>query len=147
MADIRTVAFDPAHALRIRLQPRQRGLAASMTPESLAIMAKATASITVLDGDEVLMCAGWLPLWEGRAMAWSMLAEGIGARMTGVVRAARRMTDTFTGRRLELDVERDHAEAHRLARLLDFTLETPCMPRFYPNGADAAMYVRIAPWA
>ncbi|WP_157781439.1 hypothetical protein [Rhodanobacter denitrificans] len=130
----------------MRLQPRQRGWAGSVTPDTLAFLAT-QPSITVLDGGEVLMCGGWLPLWEGRAMAWSMLAEGIGTRMTGVVRAARRMTDTFTGRRLELDVERDHAEAHRLARLLGFTLETPCMPRFYPNGADAAMYVRIAAWA
>jgi hypothetical protein len=140
-SNIRVVPFQPEHTDRIRLQPRQRGWAGSVTPDTLAFLAT-QPSITVLDGDEVLMCGGWFPLWPGRGAAWSLMAEGIGARMTGVVRAGRKVLDTFNGWRLELDVETDFDEGHRLARLLGFELESPCLSGYYPSGADAAMYVK-----
>lgn len=138
------VPFEPEHAARIALQPRQRAMAGYATPEHYRQLA-AAPSFTVLDGDEVVMCGGAFELWPGRRLCWALLAERIGHRMTACVRATRRFLDEVAAPRYELDVERDHAEGHRFARLLGFEVETPQLRAYYPDGSDGTMYVRVTP--
>ena len=138
------VPFEPAHAERIRLQPRQREAAGYATPDHYRKLA-AAPSFTVLDGDEVIMCAGAFELWPGRRLAWALLAESIGHRMIFCVRTTRRFMVELAAPRYELDVELDHEEGHRFARLLGFEVETPRMRAYYPDGKDGTMYVRVTP--
>lgn len=136
------VPFEPEHAARIRLQPRQIGAAGYATPTHYAKLA-ATASFSVLDGDEVVMCGGAFEIWPGRRLCWALLAESIGHRMVSCVRITRRFLAEVAAPRYELDVEVDHAEGHRFAQALGFTVETPRLRAFYPDGTDGTMYVRV----
>lgn len=138
------VPFEPAHAERICLQPRQREMAGYATPEHYRQLAKAP-SFSVLDGDEVVMCGGAFEMWPGRCLCWALLAEHIGHRMATCVRATRRFLEEVAAPRYELDVEHDHAEGHRFARLLGFDVETPQLRAYYPDGSDGTMYVRVKP--
>jgi hypothetical protein len=138
------VPFEAMHAERIRLQPRQRAMAGYATPDHYAKLA-AMPAISVLDGDKVLLCAGVIEMWPGRRLCWALLAESIGHRMTACVRAIRRFIVELAVPRLEMDVEIDHAEGHRFARLLGFEVETPRLRRYYPDGSDGTLYVRVTP--
>jgi len=142
MPDVRTVPFAPAHLRSMRIQPRQRTFL-DFVPAELAEQLADKPSITVIDGEEPLLCGGVIEMWPGRALCWAYFAEGIRERMIAVVRAARRFIQDNAPARLEMDVERDHEEGHRLAPLLGFRLETECMPNYYPNGNAASLYVRI----
>lgn len=141
---VERVPFEPAHAARIRLQPRQKPATQLVGDSHYELLARAP-SIALLDGDEVLMCGGVFEVWPGRGIAWAMLAERIGHRMTACVRAVRRFFNEQAIARVEMDVEIDHAEGHRFARLLGFEQESPRLRRYYPDGGDGALYVRIAP--
>lgn len=138
------VPFEAAHAERIRLQPCQHEGASYADRRHYEKLAK-TPAFTVMDGDEVLMCAGVLQVWPGRAVCWSMLAEGIGHRMVACVRHALRFLAEQPAGRYEMDVEFGHAEGERMARALGFELETPRLRAFYPNGGDGTMFVRVTP--
>lgn len=136
------VPFEAAHAERIRLQPCQHEGASYADRRHYEELAK-TPAFTVMDGDEVLMCAGVLQVWPGRHVCWSMLAEGIGHRMVSCVRHALRFLAEQPAGRYEMDVEVGHAEGARMAKALGFDLETPRLKSFYPNGGDGTMYVRV----
>jgi hypothetical protein len=139
---VERVPFTPAHAARIRLQPRQLEAAGYASVDHYRKLA-ATPSIALLDGHNVLMCGGAFEIWPGRAVAWALLAESIGHRMTACVRHVRRFFDEINAPRVEMDVAVDHEEGHRFARLLGFELETPRARVYYPDGSDAAIYVRV----
>lgn len=136
------IPFQADHAERIRLQPCQHEGASYADRRHYEDLAR-TAAFTVVDGDEVLMCAGVLQVWPGRFVCWSMLAEGIGTRMVSCVRHALRFLALQPAGRYEMDVEFGHDEGERMARALGFKLETPRLKSFYPNGGDGVMYVRV----
>jgi len=121
---VKRVPFEAAHAARIRLQPRQHEGASYADRRHYEQLAQ-TPAFTVLDGDEVLMCAGVLEVWQGRHVCWAMLAEGVGHRMVSCVRHALRFLFEQAPGRYEMDVELGHGEGERLARALGFELETP----------------------
>lgn len=138
------IPFEPGHAKQIRLQPRQQP-AAHLVGDSHYVQLARAPSIAIVDGDEVLMCGGIFEIWPGRAIAWAMLAESIGHRMVSCVRIVRRFFDEQAVARVEMDVEVGHEEGHRFAHLLGFELESPRLRRYYPDGGDGALYVRITP--
>lgn len=139
---VRREPFQAEHAARIKLQPCQREGASYATDAHYRKLAR-TPAFTLLDGDEVLMCAGAIPVWPGRSVCWAMLAESIGHRMVHCVRQAVRFMHELQKGRYEMDVEMGHAEGGRLARAMGFSVETERMVSYYPNGNDAVMYVRV----
>jgi len=139
---VERVPFLAEHAARIKLQPCQLEGASYASPAHYVQLAK-TPAFTLLDGDEVLMCAGAIPVWPGRSVCWAMLAESIGHRMVHCVREAVRFMHTLQKGRYEMDVEAGHEEGRRMARAMGFSLETERMVSYYPNGNDASMFVRV----
>lgn len=95
------------------------------------------------EAGKVLACAGVVPLWAGRYVAWAYMGRQSGRRMLPITTAVRGYLDALNARRVELTVLVNYEAAHRWAKLLGFTLETPCMPEYGPDGSDHAMYVRI----
>lgn len=139
---VKRVPFEASHAERIALQPCQHEGASYASRRHYEQLAQ-TPAFSVLDGDEVLMCAGVIQVWPGRHVCWSMLAESVGHRMVYCVRYALRFLAEQPAGRYEMDVEFGHAEGERLARALGFELETLRMTAFYPNGGDGTLYVRV----
>jgi hypothetical protein len=140
---VNVIPFKAAHARAMRVQPRQAGWR-DAAPDAHFVALESHPSLTIMDGERPVMSGGVIQVWPGRKVVWALMAEDIGHRMTACTRITRRFLDSqFTGR-LELDVERDHAEGHRFARLLGFEKETDRLVSFYTGGLDGTMYVKVS---
>lgn len=130
-----------AHLDHINMQEAQKYVADWMTPE-IAAQLQQQLSFAAVEGDEVLGCGGVIEMWEGRAVAWAMLAGNIGNRFLLIHRAVKKFFDTVDYRRIEATVDVGFNPGVRWVEMLGFRLETERMKGFLPNGADAAMYVK-----
>ena len=139
---MKVIAFEPEHLKRMTLQQRQH-LEAGLSDYDFSILQSQGDSFTVIDGDEILACAGTIKLTHGRAFAWSYISENIGARLVSFTRATRRYLDVCGHRRIEMDVDSDFPQAHRWAEMLGFTMECPRRKSLYVDGQDCALYARV----
>lgn len=138
------VPFEAAHMHRLSLQKAQEGNLAWMSPEHPEVL-ESLNSYTVLDGDEVVMCAGIFKVWEGRGTAWAFLSSGIGKRFIKVHRLVKQYFDFTDFDRLEAEVHFAFPEGHRWLKLLGFTCEVECAKRYFPDGSDASLYSKVKP--
>lgn len=136
------VPFEPQHLEQLCLQPAQEYLRGVVTREQ-AEVAAAHPSFSGFAGDELLGCAGILPAWQDRALAWSWLGSSAGRHMAAITRAVRRFLEAQPHRRVEITVDVDFDAGHRWAELLGFTLEAPRMKAYRPDGGDCSLYARI----
>jgi hypothetical protein len=136
------VPYQAEHMARIQLQSTQL-CNLNWMAEDQAELLENHVCFTVLDGEEVLLVGGVLRLWEGRATAWAFLSKKIGHRFVKLHRLVKRYFDTLDYGRIEAEVAFDFPEGHRWIRLLGFELENARMRKFFPDGTDAALYVRI----
>lgn len=136
------VPYEPKHMHALHVQSAQL-YTLGWAPADHAEMLARFPAYTALDGDEVLVCAGVLEIWAGRAAAWAFLSENIGTRMTSVHRAVRRYFELLDYRRIEAEVATDFPEGHRWVRMLGFKLECPRMRGYFPDGSDASLYVKV----
>lgn len=95
----------------------------------------------VVDGEPVA-CGGTMMQWPGRHQAWMYLNKDSGQHMLLVTRAVRRALDKVAGR-VELTVRSDFEQGHRWAKMLGFTVESPKLEAFGPEGEDHTGYVRF----
>ena len=107
-----------------------------------AMLQKAGPCYTAFAGDQVIACAGVLPIWEGRAQAWSLLSTALPQYVMGVHRGVKRFLDTYPIRRLECTVDPRSATAIRWAERLGFVREGT-MPGYTPQGDTMDLYARV----
>ncbi len=117
------------------------GLGAPMSQTDLQAMELQNSWTGVADG-EIVACAGTIRLWQGRYQAWAHMSEKTGKHMRWLTREVRRNLDGLKGR-IEMTVQHDFEAGHRWAKLLGFTVETPLMPKFGPDGSAHTGYVRF----
>lgn len=87
---------------------------------------------------------GLLEQWEGRCLAWAILASDAGRELLPLTRSIARYLDDCPYPRIEATIDTGFAQGHRWAKVLRFELETPePMRKFYPNGNDAYLYARV----
>ena len=93
-------------------------------------------------------CAGILPQWPGRAIAWALLTRELTARH--FLRVHHKVLNVLLGahgrgaRRIETTVDAGFDAGHRWARALGFSPEG-LMRSYSPEGRDHVLYARIAP--
>ena len=138
------VPFNREHIENMVIQQRQQNLRHLLTDEVCASLEQGQ-SYSALDGDEVLACAGTIEIAPGRAIAWAYISENIGTRMVGVTKAINHFLKATQYRRIEMDVDCDFAQAHRLAYLLGFSLECERRVSYTPDGRDCALYAMVKP--
>lgn len=129
------IAFKPEHAALMRLQPMQ---AAVSLDETTLITGPAWTGVA---DDLPVVCAGFLPIWEGRAMAWALVAADAGRHMAAIHRAALERVRGAGYRRLEAYVDPRFAAARRWVAMLGFEYEG-LLKRFTPTGDDMELYCR-----
>lgn len=100
---------------------------------------------TVRRPDGSVICfLGLMCQWEGRALAWAILGEGAGKYLLPLTRQIDEYLAGTPFRRIEAYIDEGFGQAHRWARILKFSCETPqAMRGFYPNGNAAYMYARL----
>jgi len=104
-------------------------------------------SFTLVKDSEILICAGVIPIWYGRAAVWALLSSGSSG--SGMIKIHRETTKFINGvqedsayRRLEMHVDSCFKAAHKWAIMLGFTPEGE-MQCFDPTGRDCWLYSRI----
>lgn len=142
--DFHVEPFEPAHLSMLALQPHQQPMRAFIQSPGYAEMLATTDAFTAFVGERAVMCGGVMTIWEGRGTAWALLASDLGGDvMRRVHYATKRYFDSSTLRRIEATCDVNFQEGHRWLSLLGFTLETPVMHGYRPDGGDESMYVRI----
>ena len=137
------VPYRAEHLMAIAAQEGQQHLAKYVSHGHALALEKTQAFTALFDG-EPLGCAGAIEHWGGRWEVWSYLSEGLTPKtFIQIHYAAKRFFEVFEGRRLEAYVNCDFDNGHRWIKALGFELEHPRLRKYWPDGQDAALYVRI----
>tara|TARA_Y100000310_G_C20659828_1_gene804097 strand:+ start:1662 stop:2087 length:426 start_codon:yes stop_codon:yes gene_type:complete len=136
------IPFQAAHLGAIRLQESQVYLSEWVTDEQAHALAD-HPSYTALDGNTVLGAAGVIPIWQGRAMAWSFISRTGPQNFLKCHNVVKRFLAGCYVQRIEMTVDCDTPAAHRWARLLGFEMEAERMRGYSPDGRDCALYARV----
>lgn len=139
------IPFEPGHIDKIVPQPRQAAdiLCSNTEANYNQKLAESGPAVTAVVGDEIVFCIGKIQQWPGRHIVWALLSKDSGKYMVRIVRALRRMIETYKGDgRLELIVRADFPQGCKLAEdVLGFTFHH-YEERFLPDGSDAKIFVR-----
>lgn len=106
-------------------------------------MVDAGEGFAMVDGEEVIGCAGVSRLDMCRAQSWALISENIGPmRYFQYHKAVRDFLDNCDWQRVEMAVAEMHVEAHRWAHMLGFKPEG-LMKKYFPDGGSATLWARI----
>jgi hypothetical protein len=136
------IPFQAAHLAAIKLQTAQMYLSDWVTKVGGEALEQ-TPSYTAMLDNEPIGAAGIVPVWTGRAMAWSFISQTGPQNFLKCHRAVKHFLDGCFVQRLEMTVDCDHAEAHRWAKMLGFKMEAERMVAYAPDGHDVALYARV----
>lgn len=131
------------HLQMINVQSMQKELHDMITPETARNIVNNCNGYTAVDGEEVLAIAGLVDCGEGRAHAWSYISQDVGRRLLTVAKAMGEHLNNATYRRVEMAVDCDFPQAHRLARILGFSKECDRMTKYTADGRDCALYAMV----
>jgi len=140
---MRIEPLSPDHLRKIQLHDSQQYLAGSLNgsaPEKVVMIGDGYSAID--DHGEVIYCAGVLPVWPGRGIAWAYISMHACRHMLKVTRSVRRYLEITPHRRIEAAVDVGFEEGHRWMRLLDFNHEGR-LEAYAPDGHDVDLYARI----
>lgn len=138
------VDFKADHIFQLDLQDAQQYLSKFMSREQAQALEDGGWSFTAMLDSEPVACAGVLPMWQGRAIAWSYLSsKATGPTFLRVHRAVKRFLDTCYIQRIEMSVDYGHEEGYRWAEMLGFRKEADRMRAYRPDGGDCALYARV----
>ena len=136
------IPFRAEHFWNIDVQPSQAYVRQYVTEDGIKQL-ETQNSFTCVEGEKLLACFGWVPLYPTRASIWAFISATSGPYFVGMTRIAKRLVDGLAFRRLEMEVDYDFEQGHRWARLLGFTLEAERLRGFRMDGGDSAVYARI----
>ena len=142
---MKVVPFQAEHFWAMDVQPAQARVRAHATPEEIASLEKHDA-FTALVGDNPVMCFGWVPVYEHRAIVWALIAASAGPHFVGLTRIAKTVVNGLAFRRLEMEVDCEFEQGHRWAKMLGFELEAERLRGHRMDGGDSSIYARVAQW-
>ena len=135
-----TVPFKRRHLEWLAADGSSEGMSV-MSSDALKSMECKDSWTIVADGSPVA-CGGTIEQWHGRHIAWAFLSEDSGPHMRYITRKSREIVAAPKGR-VEMTVRCDFAAGHRWAPLLGFSVETPMLAMYGPEGEDHTGYVRF----
>nr|ACF98017.1 hypothetical protein [uncultured bacterium 878] len=134
--------YQPRHLHELALQPHQQHLGVALRAHGWAEqVADAGPCWTALADGNPIACAGFQDCWEGRAVAWAILAETAGLHMPALTRAVRRALALHPAERIEAQALVGFAPGTRWARLLGLVPET--VLRKFHQGRDYQAFVLL----
>lgn len=90
----------------------------------------------------IVGCAGLLPQWEGRAIAWAMISRHAGPHFPVIHKAVMRILIHAPYRRIETTVDIGFPQGVRWMKMLGFELEG-YMKAYRPDGEDMLLFARV----
>lgn len=141
---MKVIPFKAEHLGLIKPQEKQSGILNQVTPAHGLFIETCEVAFTAVDGDEIIACAGIIPLWPGRGHAWAVMSNNIGNRFIRVHRAVKRAIELSSFRRIEMCVDSEFLEAVEWAHMLGFVDETPNgMPGYTDDGRLYHQFARV----
>lgn len=95
-----------------------------------------------IDG-EIKACCGCVEYWKDRGEVWAMIDRRSGPKFLPMVRALKDLFNQIDCQRIEVTVISNFIQAHRLVKILGFTLEAPLMKKYGITGWDYSLYSRV----
>lgn len=109
----------------------------------MAMVEHSTAN-TAWRGSLCLGVAGVLPVWSGRAEAWSFLSRHCRPReLFAIVRQCQYVLREYPAVRIEMTVKAGNKFGDHLARSLGFTEAPVLLRKYHPFGHDMTMYAMV----
>lgn len=139
---MKVVDFKAEHLESLGLQESQAYLSSWVTP-AMAETLESHPSFTGIAEGKIIGCAGIIPIWQGRAMAWAYIGEDAGKHFVKVHREVKKFLDNCYIKRIEATVDAGFDAGHRWMGMLGFELEAPLMKAYRPDGGNCALYARI----
>lgn len=136
------IPFEPEHLELIELQESQKLFKERFKNEYASHLIDSGPCYSAIEDGIVYACAGVSIQWDNRAIVWSLLSKDVGRHFTRIHKAAFRLMDMVSIRRIEAHVDPDFPEAHRWIKMLGFEFEGR-MKAFSPYGDDMDLYARI----
>ena len=141
---IDVIPFKAEHFWAIDVQPAQAYVRDIVAPDYVESLEKYD-SYTMVSGDKLLCCFGFIELYPTRAIMWGYLSATCGQYMTGITRIAHRLIAGLPHQRIEIEVDCEFEEGHKWARIMGFELEVERMRCFRMDGGDSALYALVRP--
>lgn len=139
--DRRVVPFKPWHYEWLRAGEAAEGPTMQMDDRTLLELERLNSWTGVVDGVPVV-CAGTIPQWPGRTLAWAYVARGTLRHMPWITENVLKNLAGIKGR-IEFTVRADFPAGLRWAKTLGFEVETPRLRTYGPQGEDHVGFVRI----
>jgi hypothetical protein len=141
---MREVPFEPVHLERMTLQREQAGAVATILEAGAAKLGEMGFATSLLTKDDTpIFCGGWIGVYPGRCISWSVISAEIGqSRLISAFRLAKRRLAECEFGRIETTVSVGHLAAHRWCQMLGYKPEGR-MRKYDPDGSDAVMYALI----
>lgn len=137
------VQFRPEHLHGLLLQPSQAIMQQTLAdPAYGQSLAAAGPAYSAIHDDQVLACAGLIPQWPNRALAWALVASEAGRHMISIHKAVLKTLSAYPCRRIETAVSCNFSNGHRWATMLGFQKEGT-MRAYTPDGSDCNLYARL----
>ena len=111
--------------------------------ESEACFLSQKDSWTCIYKNEVVCCAGFVPIENNNAECWAIFAEESKRCVTMIVREMKRRIKNCSYKRLEAKVLLDFESAHKLVRILGFEVECERLKKESYDGNDTTLYVVV----
>ncbi len=127
----------------LSLQPSQRysGDLADVS-QDLTPLSEVGLAWTGEVNSTVICCAGLVPQWHNRAIAWALIGESAGQHFAAIHKAVHRFLVSAPYRRIEAHVDVGFPQGARWMKMLGFEVEA-YMKAFRPDGADMLLFARV----
>lgn len=135
--------FRADHLRRLMLEPSNQYMRPMIDPGQAEVLEITSTAFAGIESGRVVGCGGIMPVWPGRAIAWSVLAADSGPCMVHIHKVTCRLLDLRPERRIEATCDATFSAAHRWLRMLGFRLEAARMDAFTPDGAAHSLYARV----
>lgn len=132
----------PYHLRDMTIQPSQAYAGPMITDEYAREICRSGVGFAGLAHGFTVCCAGVLPQWEGRAIAWALFSKDAGRHLHAITKAVKTFLETQRIRRIETWVDATYPPAIRWIEMLGFQREAE-MRAYGPQGQTGLLYARI----
>ena len=139
---IDVIPFKAEHFWAIDVQPAQAYVRDIAPPDQVDAL-ETYDSYTIISGDKLLCCFGFVEVHPTRAIMWGYLSAKCGPYMTPLTRIARRLIAALPHKRVEIEVDCEFEQGHRWARIMGFELEVERLRCWRQDGGDSSLYAVV----
>lgn len=137
--------FRPSDIAVLQIQQAQSYMRQYLSDIDARVLDIKDLAWTGEENGHVIACAGVIPQWPGRAIAWALMSPMAGKCFRRIHRSVSAFLDYNIRERfhrIEATVDVDFDRAHKWMRMLGFEREG-VMKKYRPDGMDQVLYARV----